>query len=64
MGGGVWHDSSDGTFTQLEDDYNVPATGYSSLDLYLMGLMAPSEVPDFFSCAISRRRGATQTAVR
>jgi hypothetical protein len=26
----------------------VPATGYSYLDLYLMGLLTPSEVPDFF----------------
>ena len=48
MGGGVWQDNSDGTFTLLDDDYYVPATGYSYLDLYLMGLMAPSEVPDFF----------------
>jgi hypothetical protein len=48
MGGGVWQDNSDGTFTQLDDDYYVPATGWSHLDLYLMGLIAPSEVPDFF----------------
>ena len=48
MGGGVWQDNFDGTFTQLDDDYYVPATGWSYLDLYLMGLMAPSEVPDFF----------------
>jgi hypothetical protein len=48
MGGGVWQDNLDGTFTQLDDDYYVPATGYSYLDLYLMGLLAPSEVPDFF----------------
>ena len=48
MGGGVWQDNFDGTFTQLDDDYYVPATGYSYLDLYLMGLIAPSEVPDFF----------------
>lgn len=26
----------------------MPATGYSHLDLYLMGLMPASEVPDFF----------------
>ncbi len=32
----------------LDDDYYVPATGYSYLDLYLMGLITPSEVPDFF----------------
>jgi hypothetical protein len=48
MGGGVWQNNFDGTFTQLDDDYYVPATGYSYLDLYLMGLIAPSEVPDFF----------------
>lgn len=48
MGGGVWQDNFDGTFTQLDDDYYVPATGYSYLDLYLMGLLAPAEVPDFF----------------
>ncbi|HET8635587.1 MAG TPA: hypothetical protein VFL96_01935 [Acidobacteriaceae bacterium] len=48
MGGGVWQDNFDGTFTQLDDNYYVPATGYSYLDLYLMGLVAPSEVPDFF----------------
>jgi hypothetical protein len=48
MGGGVWQDNFDGTFTQLDDDYYVPATGWSYLDLYLMGLIAPSEVPDFF----------------
>ncbi len=48
MGGGVWQDNFDGTFTQLDDDYYVPATGWSYLDLYLMGLIAPSDVPDFF----------------
>ena len=48
MGGGVWQDNFDGTFTQLDDDYYVPATGWSYLDLYLMGLIAPGEVPDFF----------------
>lgn len=48
MGGGVWQDNFDGTYTQLDDDYYVPATGYSYLDLYLMGLISASEVPDFF----------------
>jgi hypothetical protein len=48
MGGGVWQDNLDGTFTRLDDDYYVPATGWSYLDLYLMGLIAPGEVPDFF----------------
>jgi hypothetical protein len=48
MGGGVWQDNFDGTYTQLDDNYYVPATGWSYVDLYLMGLIAPSEVPDFF----------------
>jgi len=48
MGGGVWQDNFDGTFTQIDDDYYVPATGYSFLDLYLMGLISATEVPDFF----------------
>ena len=48
MGGGVWQDNFDGTFTQLDDDYYVPATGWSYLDLYLMGLITAKEVPDFF----------------
>jgi len=48
MGGSVWHDNFDGTYTQLDDDYYVPATGWSYLDLYLMGLISAVEVPDFF----------------
>lgn len=48
MGGGLWQDNFDGTYTQLDDDYYVPATGWSYLDLYLMGLISPAEVPDFF----------------
>ena len=48
QGGGVWQDNLDGTFTQLRDGYFVPATGYSHLELYLMGLIAADEVPDFF----------------
>jgi hypothetical protein len=48
MGGGVWQDNYDGTFTQLDDDYYVPATGWSYLDLYLMGMITAAEVPDFF----------------
>lgn len=48
MGGSVWQDNFDGTYTQLDDDYYVPATGWSYLDLYLMGLVSPAEVPNFF----------------
>ncbi len=48
LGGGLWQDNCDGTYTQLRDGYFVPATGYSYLDLYLMGLISTAEVPDFF----------------
>ena len=48
MGGGVWQDNHNGTYTQLDDNYYVPATGYSYLDLYTMGLISPAEVPNFF----------------
>jgi hypothetical protein len=48
MGGGVWQDNLDGTYTQLDDNYYVPAAGYSYLDLYLMGFISAAEVPDFF----------------
>jgi hypothetical protein len=48
LGGGVWQDNFDGTYTQLRDGYFVPAAGYSYLDLYLMGLISAAEVPDFF----------------
>ena len=48
LGGGVWQDNFDGTYTHLRDGYFVPATGYSYLDLYLMGLISAGEVPDFF----------------
>ncbi|HXV17014.1 MAG TPA: hypothetical protein VD758_09570 [Gemmatimonadaceae bacterium] len=48
LGGGAWQDNLDGTFTQLRDGFFVPASGYSPLDLYLMGLISAGEVPDFF----------------
>ncbi len=43
-GGNIWQDNGDGTFSTLPID---PAqVKYSMLDLYLMGLAAPSEVGD------------------
>ena len=48
IGGSVWQDNQDGTYTQLRDGFFVPAAGYSYLDLYLMGLISATEVPDFF----------------
>jgi hypothetical protein len=58
QGGGVWQENLDGTFTQLRDGYFVPATGYSYLELYLMGLIAAAEVPDFFLVRPLERIGA------
>ena len=60
LGGGVWQDNFDGTYTQLRDGYFVPATGYSYLDLYLMGLISAAEVPDFLSSRTSRESVKTQ----
>ena len=48
LGGGVWQDNLDSTYTQLRDGFFVPASGYSYLDLYLMGFISAAEVPDFF----------------
>jgi len=57
MGGGHWQENDDGTFTRLADNYYVPASGYSYLDLYLMGLIPASEVPDFFVLQDAERTG-------
>ena len=43
----VWLDNGNGTFTWKEDGYPLP-TGLSALDLYVMGMIPPSEVPDTF----------------
>jgi hypothetical protein len=48
QGGAVWQDNFDGTYTQLREGYFVPASGYSYLDLYLMGFISAAEVPDSF----------------
>jgi hypothetical protein len=48
LGGAAWTENPDGTFTQSREGYFVPASGYSYLDLYLMGLWSAAEVPDFF----------------
>ena len=48
MGGGYWEENPDGTFTLVADHYLVPASGFSHLDLYLMGILDAAEVPDTF----------------
>jgi hypothetical protein len=48
MGGTNWKDNGDGTFTQLANGTMNPASGFSYLELYLMGYLPASRVPDFF----------------
>lgn len=48
MGGANWKDNGDGTFTLLAGGTMNPASGFSYLELYLMGLLPASAVPDFF----------------
>ena len=47
MGGSVWLDNGDGTFTRAIDGNPLP-TGLSALDLYVMGMIPPTQVPDTF----------------
>lgn len=51
MGGRVWTDNGDGTFTRARDDPDDTfwyPKGLSALDLYAMGMIPASEVPDTF----------------
>jgi len=48
MGGVHWKDNGDGTFTNLANGTMNPASGFSYLELYLMGFLPASGVPDFF----------------
>ena len=45
MGGGYWTDNGDGTWS-VPADYTYYS--YAAYELYLMGMMAPEEVPDWF----------------
>lgn len=47
MGGASWKDNGDGTFTQLASGTMNPASGFSYLELYLMGFLPASKVPPF-----------------
>ena len=47
MGGDVWLDNGDSSFTRVGNSYPL-ATGLSALDLYVMGMIPPTEVPDTF----------------
>ena len=46
MGGNIWKDNGDGTFTY--DKAGIWPSGLSALDLYVMGMIPPSEVPETF----------------
>ena len=59
MGGSNWKDNGDGTFTLLANGTMNPASGYSYLELYLMGLLPASAVPDFFVLRNQRAVGRT-----
>ena len=59
MGGSNWKDNGDGTFTLLANGTMNPASGFSYLELYLMGFLPASEVPDFFVLRNQRMVGRT-----
>ena len=59
MGGTNWKDNGDGTFTQLANGTMNPASGFSYLELYLMGLLPASKVPDFFILRNQKSVGRT-----
>lgn len=45
MGGASWADNGDGTFTPTYRPPNAPS-GMAAIDLYVLGLIPPSEMPD------------------
>ena len=66
MGGAYWRENSDGTFTILQSERDGFPFSFSWLDLYLMGLATPDEVPDMFLLHdreyVGGRQGETYTA--
>jgi hypothetical protein len=48
MGGTYYQDNKDGTFTVLDAGSMSPASGFSYFELYLIGVLAPEQVPPFF----------------
>jgi hypothetical protein len=57
MGGAVYQDNGDGTFTVLDRGSMQPASGFSYLELYLIGVLAPEDVPPFFLLTNPRPAG-------
>jgi hypothetical protein len=67
MGGANWKDNGDGTFTQLASGTMNPASGFSYLELYLMGFLPAPKVPDFIVLKNQQNVGRTpegQTIVK
>ena len=58
MGGSIWQDNGDGTFTEQDKGY-PRAMGLSDLDLYAMGMIPPEEVRPTFLL-----RDAVETGTR
>jgi hypothetical protein len=68
QGGAVWTENADGTFSPKTAPWGIPG-GLSALDLYVMGLLPPEQVPDTFILQNSRDLGnnrwsATKVPVR
>jgi hypothetical protein len=59
MGGVSWKDNGDGTFTQLANGTMNPASGFSYLELYLMGFLPAAKVPDFIVLRNQKNVGRT-----
>ena len=59
MGGAHWKDNGDGTFTNLANGTMNPASGFSYLELYFMGFLPPSKVPDFLILRNQQNVGRT-----
>ncbi|HUF49897.1 MAG TPA: hypothetical protein VMN60_03630 [Longimicrobiales bacterium] len=59
MGGAHYRDNGDGTFTVLANGTMNPASGFSYLELYFMGLLPASGVPDFFVLRNQQNVGRT-----
>ena len=53
MEGFVYEELPGGNFRRVPNPWNLP-TGFSALDLYAMGMLAPDEVPDTFLIAEPR----------
>jgi hypothetical protein len=57
MEGYVYEELAEGEFRRAPNPWNLP-TGFSALDLYAMGLLAPADVPDTFLIANPQAVGA------